>query len=483
MNTAILAELNAIYDSMLKAEADKKHLTEAAKLANHQSAVNLVDYLALRSKNIEPLQEKLHALGLSSLASSESHIKAQLGQIMQRLGHEAMENNGVDAETGVKILHQHIISLLGKTGKHDAPPIMVTFDTNFSKDVQLLVELLENGMRVARINCAHDDAAVWLDMVACLEQAKVQTGLPCKLYMDIAGPKIRTQVISKKDGHGKLKVETGQEIFLVEPGMKAPKDGKYICCTLPGIIANLKEGQRVLMDDGLFEAVVQSVHDKVATLKLTRISAVKPVIKSEKGLNFPDTKFKVNPITEYDLQCLPFILEHADMLGFSFVNNAADLQLLQKHLDLLDHPGFPVVAKIETGLAVSNLPEILLQGLQQPQFGVMVARGDLAIEIGFERMSEIQDEILWLCEAAHVPVIWATQVLENMNKQGIATKGEITDAVHAASADCVMLNKGDHIVEVMRTLSDILRRSRKNSLKNRRIFRKLSIAEHFLHDQ
>jgi pyruvate kinase len=118
--------------------------------------------------------------------------------------------------------------------------------------------------------------------------------------------------------------------------------------------------------------------------------------------------------------------------------------------------------------------------MQQPMTGIMVARGDLAIEIGFERMSEIQDELLWICEAAHVPVIWATQVLENLHKRGIATRGEITDAAHAARADGVMINKGEHTLEVLHTLSDILNRSRKNNYKNRRLFRCLSIAELFI---
>jgi pyruvate kinase len=114
--------------------------------------------------------------------------------------------------------------------------------------------------------------------------------------------------------------------------------------------------------------------------------------------------------------------------------------------------------------------------------GIMIARGDLAVEIGFERLSEIQDEILWICEAAHTPVIWATQVLETMHKHGLATRSEITDAVHAAEADCVMINKGGHTIEVLKTLHDILSRSRKNNFKNRRLFRKLSIAQRFILD-
>jgi pyruvate kinase len=110
----------------------------------------------------------------------------------------------------------------------------------------------------------------------------------------------------------------------------------------------------------------------------------------------------------------------------------------------------------------------------------MIARGDLAVEIGFERMSEIQEEILWICEAAHVPVIWATQVLENLNKSGIATRSEITDAAHAAQADCVMINKGSHTIKVIETLRDVLERIGGHHVKKRYTFRPLTIAKRFM---
>ncbi|MBS1524874.1 MAG: pyruvate kinase [Bacteroidetes bacterium] len=479
-NRNLLKVLKPVYNKMLQAEAQKEGIINAVGSRNHKSAVNLVDYMALRSFNIEPIQEELHRCGLSSLASSESHIKFQLLQVMGWLGDDAAGASEVDYDGGIKLLRDNITALLGEADDGAVPPIMVTFDTNFAEDPELICDLLKNGMKLARINCAHDDEDTWIKMIDNLQKARIQTGLPCKIYMDIAGPKIRAQVVGKGKHRNKLKVEPGQEILLSEPGRKAEKGQVFIRCTLPGIVQYLKKGQRVLIDDGLFESVVTETAGDEALIKIIRISSGKAVIKSEKGLNFPDTEFEINPVTKYDIKCLPFITRHADMLGFSFVTSAADMQLLRSRLETLGCPDFPVIAKIETGLAVNNLPDIILQGMKQQKFGVMVARGDLAIEIGFERMSEIQDEILWICEAAHVPAIWATQVLETMNKRGIATRGEITDAVHAASADCVMLNKGEHILEVLRTLNNILARSRKNSFKNRRLFRKLSIAEKFL---
>ncbi|MBD0377963.1 MAG: pyruvate kinase, partial [Flavisolibacter sp.] len=182
-------------------------------------------------------------------------------------------------------------------------------------------------------------------------------------------------------------------------------------------------------------------------------------------------------LTDYDLKCLPFILEHADMVGYSFVRNANDLLQLQ---DAMEPKKLPIIIKIETPEAVKNLPQLLLQGMREELFGVMIARGDLAVEIGFERMSEIQEEILWICEAGHVPVIWATQVLENLNKSGIATRSEVTDAAHAVMAECVLVNKGSHTIEVIEALRDILYRSGGHHVKKRYTFRPLQIASRFM---
>ena len=107
----------------------------------------------------------------------------------------------------------------------------------------------------------------------------------------------------------------------------------------------------------------------------------------------------------------------------------------------------------------------------------MVARGDLAVEMGFERLAEVQEEILWLCEAAHVPVVWATQVLETMAQTGRPSRAEVTDAAMSGRAECVMLNKGPHVVEAVRFLDDVLRRMQRHQKKKRAMLRKLSISE------
>jgi len=129
--------------------------------------------------------------------------------------------------------------------------------------------------------------------------------------------------------------------------------------------------------------------------------------------------------------------------------------------------------KIETRRAFENLPELLFSAMTGKAAGIMIARGDLAVECGYERLAEVQEEILWAAEAAHMPVIWATQVLETLAKTGLPSRAEITDAAMGERAECVMLNKGPHITEAMRTLDDILRRMQAHQAKKRPLLRAL----------
>src|SRR5262249_42240571 len=147
------------------------------------------------------------------------------------------------------------------------------------------------------------------------------------------------------------------------------------------------------------------------------------------------------------------------VVGYSFVQSATDVAQLQEALRrLAPERTFAISAKIETALAVCNLPEIIVQGAGAQPFAVMIARGDLAVEIGFGRLAEIQEEILWLCEAAHVPVIWATHVLDSFVRKGSHSRAEITDAAMAERAECVMLNKGPHVLDAVTVLADVFGR-------------------------
>lgn len=470
----LTGELSKIDDFMLRTENEFHYLLEKVHPANTANAINLLHYLSLRSLDIRELQDALHAAGLSSMASSESHIRGQLLAIMQRLGMEIqVPENVFRYESGKKSLAKKSTALFGKKQTEAVPYIMITFDTALADDYAKVKNLLQSGMNIARINCAHDDESTWFRMIQHIKRASKITGLGCKIYMDLAGPKIRTVLKGKE----KLKVEEGQIIYLSDEA-NMEDDKLTVGCTVPGIAEQLNTGETVLFDDGLIEARVEKIESARAKLQVLRISSKKPFIKNEKGINFPESSLLMPALTDYDIRCLSFISKHADIIGYSFVRNTKDILQLQeatgKKKDL------SLVIKIETPEAVKNLPDLLFCGMRQENIGVMIARGDLAVEIGFERMSEIQEEILWICEAAHVPVIWATQVLENLNKSGVATRSEVTDAAHAALADCVMINKGTHIIRTMETLRDILIRSGGHHVKKRYTFRPLTIASRFM---
>ena len=467
-------ELEQIDLSMLQAEKFFAHLTDKVHSSNSKIAMNLLHYLVLRNLDIRELQDRLHAAGLSSLASSESHIRGQLLSIIQRLGKgNKLPEKVFSYESSKKSLENKASALFGKRQNDQLPFVMVTFDTPLANDYPAVKNLLQSGMSVARINCAHDEEGTWFRMIQHIRRASKITGLGCKVYMDLAGPKIRTVL----NGKNKLKVQEGQLIYLTDEAHLKKNAEATIGCTIRGIAKQLHVGDMVLFDDGLIEARVERVAGTKVALLIMRISTKKPYIKKEKGINFPDSSLLFSALTEYDYKCLPFIKKHADMVGYSFVRNTKDLMELKEAMG--KHKKTNLIIKIETPDAVKNLPSLLFSGMQEENVGVMIARGDLAVEIGFEHMGEIQEEILWICEAAHVPVIWATQVLENLNKSGVATRSEITDAAHAAQADC-MINKGQYIIRVIETLKDIFLRSGGHHVKKRYTFRPLAIATRFM---
>jgi len=471
----LCAELERLNANMQKAETDYAALVEKVHPSNKKNALNLLYYLSLRSYDIRALQDQLHAFGLSALASSESHIRGQLLTILQRLGKQVkIPGHVFTYQSSKSFAQQKAAGLLGQKEHASIPYLMVTLDTQHATDYEAVLQLVQSGMNVARINCAHDDEKTWVAMVELVKKAAEESGRTCRIHVDLAGPKIRTVVGGKE----KMKVLDGDTIYLCDENSEAIHHKNTIGCTLPGIARLVKAGEKVLFDDGLIEAKVESIHKQLVELKITRISSKKPIIKHEKGINLPDSNLLIPSLTEYDKNCLPFVMQYADMVGYSFVRTANDVAALRS--EMKNDRKIALIIKIETPDAVKNLPDLLLTGLADEFTGIMIARGDLAVEIGFERMSEVQEEILWICEAAHVPVIWATQVLENMHKLGVATRSEITDAAYAAHADCVMINKGAYTIQVIETLKDILLRSGGHHLKKRYTFRPLRIASRFM---
>lgn len=267
---------------------------------------------------------------------------------------------------------------------------------------------------------------------------------------------------------GEVRLMVGETLLLTGPelsGRPAQFDPAghlvglaRLACSHAGILAQMKPGHQVWFDDGKLGARVERTDGQSALLQVTHGARDGTAIRADKGINFPDLALHIAPLTEKDLRDLDFIARRADAVGYSFVQAAGDMQLLIDELEKRGAAQLPIIAKIETQRAVVNLPEIVMSTIGRHPFGVMIARGDLAVEIGNARLAEIQEEILWLCEAAHVPVVWATQVLETMAKKGIRSRPELTDAAMGVRAECVMLNKGPYILDALDVLDSILTR-------------------------
>jgi pyruvate kinase len=280
----------------------------------------------------------------------------------------------------------------------------------------------------------------------------------------------------------RLLLQRGDKLRLhaVDAVVAAPAAGRRrrptvaaIGCTLPEALAQVRKGERLWFDDGRLGGVVTRRVARGVEIEITDARDGGEWLAADKGINLPDTRLELPALTAKDIGDLATVARCADLVGLSFAQSAADVRALRARL--ADHgvPDLGLLLKIETRRGFEHLPEMLFAAMAGPSAGVMIARGDLAVECGYERMAEVQEEILWACEAAHLPVVWATQVLETLARTGRPSRAEITDAAMGERAECVMLNKGPHILDAMRMLDDILRRMQAHQSKKRPLMRAL----------
>ena len=238
-----------------------------------------------------------------------------------------------------------------------------------------------------------------------------------------------------------------------------------IGCTFSAAFEAAKVGQRVILDDGKATGVIEGATSHELQVRIVSAAARGSRLRAERGINLPDTDLAAAAVSDADLPLLEVAAVHADMVAVSFLRHENDVDDIHTYLRRVRAEHLGLVLKIETTAAFARLPEILLHAMRSPLVGVMIARGDLAVEAGYERLAEVQEEILWLCEAAHLPVIWATEVLDQLARTGKPSRAEITDAAMAQRAECVMLNKGPHIDTAIVVLDDILRRMSRHQRK------------------
>lgn len=468
---------------------------QAVRAEHRWSAENLRAYVGLRGRDLRDLQEALRQLGLSSLGRSEAHVLASLDAVEYALarmtGRAAVPpaNRG-DLARGRATLERNTARLLGAPANPQRRTrIMVTVPSEAIEDHLTLVEILDAGAELLRINTAHDDEAGWRTMVAVARRREAALGRPVRIAVDLAGPKLRVAGIRARGKQArKVRVAPGDVLRIVSErawladtppaGSGAPPPALappavWILVEEPAALRSAGAGERVVIDDGAVGSVITRAGQGWLDVEVRQTDPGGGAVACGKGVNLPDTPLALPFLSPADLAALDFVLECADIVSLSFVRSPGDVREFLQVLRERGGERLGVVLKIELVEAFRNLPGLLLALLEWECGGVMVARGDLAVEAGYLRLAELQEEVMWLSEAGHVPVIWATEVLDRMSKKGHPTRAEVTDAAMSSRAECVMLNKGPFISQSVAFLDSVLERMAEHQLKKSDLLRQL----------
>ncbi len=394
------AELRALRLAML--DAERRHLASLPHGASARgtSLRNFLHYLALRTRDVRPLQDDLAELGLSSLGRAESHvlhtIEAALRATEALAGRRAPapERRGaLSCAEGHALLEAHTQALLGPRPDGRSVRIMVTLASDGAPDRPFVRTLLARGMNVARINCAHDDPDAWARMAENVRRASEEVGRPCRIQMDLGGPKLRTGECAPG-----LTVRTGDVVVLTRSQERgrppaALPDGTTeparIPCSLPEALDDLGTGHTVFLDDGKIGGTVEETDAAGARVRITHAKPKGSAVRSDRGINLPDTTLRLPPLATKDRADLRHVVALADLVALSFVQRREDIDEIEAELGSLGADRLGLVLKIETRSGFTELPALLLRAVSDRPLGVMIARGDMAVECGYLRLAEI----------------------------------------------------------------------------------------------
>ena len=401
------------------------------------SARNLAHNLAFRKTDSRALQEGLSSLGLSSLGRCESRVMPAIDSVLATLARIAGISghpypDPVDMDSGSVRLLAHQSAIFGTDPDGPATRIMATLPTEAASEPDLVRKLIANGADCMRINCAHDSAEVWEQMIGHIHAAAAELKRDVRIDMDLGGPKIRIEKVSKE---AKNRLMRGDK-FILTDAISENSGLAEAMLSYETLIDRLAPGDDVWINDGKIGARVVEKDGRRVTLKIFNAREKGERLKPRKGVNLPGVEITVPALTSEDIGNLDFVCRNAGIIGYSFVQTPEDVRALHAEVEKRCPPDrLPaLLLKIETPLAVRNLPRLIVQAGGLMPVAVMIARGDLAVELGLERLSEMQEQILWICEAAHVPVVWATQVLDSMVHNGAPTRAETTDAAMSQRA-------------------------------------------------
>lgn len=320
-------------------------------------------------------------------------------------------------------------------------------------EVSFIQELYNEGMNVVRLNSAHLSPEGFLKIINNVRTVSNQIGI----LMDTKGPEIRTTAIADDE---ELLLKTGDIIKVIgNPSQLTTKDCIYV--SYPKFVNDLNLGDNILFDDGEIDIKVVEKNKEYLLCEILNEGK----LGSRKSVNTPGVRINLPSLTEKDITNIKFSIENnIDFIAHSFVRNKQDIIDIQKILDKYNSP-IKIIAKIENQEGVDNIDEIL-----EHAYGVMIARGDLGIEVAQEKIPGIQRILIRKCVVAHKPVIVATQMLHSMIQNPRPTRAEITDIANAIyyRTDALMLSGetayGKYPVEAVRTMAKVAEEAEKTKL-------------------
>ncbi|MDR5660032.1 pyruvate kinase [Serpentinicella sp. ANB-PHB4] len=312
-------------------------------------------------------------------------------------------------------------------------------------------KLVKNGLNVARLNFSHGDHQSHENTMNTIKEVREELNVPVAILLDTKGPEIRTGKIDKEEIH----LEEGNKITLTTKQIVGDENILHI--SYEGLPKDVELGDKILIDDGLVELEIEEIKDTDIICKVLNGG----IIKDHKGVNVPGVKINLPALTEKDILDIKFgIRMNIDFIAASFVRKASDVLEIRKLLEDNHAEHIQIISKIENEEGVDNLEEII-----EISDGVMVARGDLGVEIATEEVPLVQKEIIKQCNRVGKPVITATQMLDSMIRNPRPTRAEVTDIANAIldGTDAIMLSgetaSGKYPAQAVQTMSDIAKRT------------------------
>ena len=320
---------------------------------------------------------------------------------------------------------------------------------------EMLKKLIENGMDIARFNFSHGTYEEQKDRMDMLKNVRDELKKPIAILLDTKGPEIRTGLL--EDGQ-KVVLESGNDFILTTKEMVG--NAEKVSITYEGLVNDVQPGGTILIDDGLIGLEVKEINGDEILCKVINGGE----LGQRKGVNVPNVPVKLPAITEKDREDIKFGVEQKiDFIAASFVRNADCILEIKAYLKTLKAPYIPIIAKVENAEGIENIDEII-----RVADGVMVARGDLGVEIPAEEVPYLQKMIIQKCNDAYKPVITATQMLDSMMRNPRPTRAEVTDVANAVydGTDAVMLSgetaAGKYPVEALQMMSHIVESTEKH---------------------